>query len=217
MHTVSSPVLTHTLAPSAPALLAPDWSDHCCEPASRYVPTEFRIKQATQAWERREAHALRRAVFCVEQGVFVGSDVDAIDAKAHLLVACSCVAGDCDQVVGTVRIHEAEPGVWWGSRLAVHPSFREHGLLGSTLIKLAVGMAHAQGAHAFWAHVQGQNVPLFERLNWRLAREVLLHGRPHGLMQASLVHYPPCHTPEWGHVTVPSPSRRVKPTAQVNA
>jgi len=199
------------------AMSAPDWSDHCCEPASRYVPTEFRIKQATQAWERREAHALRRAVFCVEQGVFVGSDVDAIDAKAQLLVACSCVAGDCDQVVGTVRIHEAEPGVWWGSRLAVHPSFREHGLLGSTLIKLAVGMAHAQGAHQFWAHVQGQNVPLFERLNWRLESEVLLHGRPHGLMQASLAHYPPCHTPEWGHVTVPGASRRAQPQAKAHA
>jgi putative N-acetyltransferase (TIGR04045 family) len=208
----------HALAhPIAQGTLTPDWSDHCCEPASRYVPTEFRIKQATQAWERREALALRRAVFCVEQGVFVGSDVDPIDAHAQLLVACSCVAGDCDQVVGTVRIHEAEPGVWWGSRLAVHPAFREHGLLGSTLIKLAVGMAHAQGAHQFWAHVQGQNVPLFERLHWRLVREVRLHGRPHGLMQASLAHYPPCHTPEWGHVTVSSPSRRAKPPTQVNA
>jgi putative N-acetyltransferase (TIGR04045 family) len=213
MHTVSSAVLS----PSSPAVLASDWSDHCCETAGTYMPTEFRIKQATEAWERRDAHALRRAVFCVEQGVFVGSDVDAIDAKAQLLVACSCVAGDCDQVVGTVRIHEAEPGVWWGSRLAVHPSFREHGALGSTLIKLAVGMAHAQGAHQFWAHVQGQNVSLFERLNWRLESEALLHGRPHGLMQASLAHYPPCHTPEWGHVTVPGTSRRIKPPAQVSA
>ena len=109
MHTLSN--LSATLTHSVQALLAPDWSDHCCEPAAAYVPTEFRVKQATQAWERREALALRRAVFCVEQGVFVGSDVDAIDAQAHLLVACSCVAGDCDQVVGTVRIHEAEPGV----------------------------------------------------------------------------------------------------------
>jgi putative N-acetyltransferase (TIGR04045 family) len=217
MHTLSASSLIPAMTSGAPARLAPDWSDHCCEPASRYVPTEFRIKQATQAWERREAHALRRAVFCVEQGVFVGSDVDAIDAQAQLLVACSCVAGDCDQVVGTVRIHEAEPGVWWGSRLAVHPSFREHGLLGSTLIKLAVGMAHAQGAHQFWAHVQGQNVPLFERLNWCLESEVLLHGRPHGLMQASLAHYPPCHTPEWGHVTVPGASRRAQPQAKAHA
>ena len=217
MHTVSTPVLTRTSPPGSAALLATDWSDHCCEPPSRYVPTEFRIKQATQGWERREAHALRRAVFCAEQGLFVGTDADAIEPQAQLLVACSCVAGDCDQVVGTVRIHEAEPGVWWGSRLAVHPSFRAHGALGSTLIKLAVGMAHAQGAHEFWAHVQGQYVPLFERLKWRLAREVLLHGRPHGLMQASLAHYPPCHTPEWGHVTVSSTSRHAKPPVQVNA
>lgn len=173
-----------------------------CELPTRFRPSEFRIKQATQAWERREAHALRRAVFCVEQGVFVGDDRDAIDARAQLLVACACVAGECDQVVGTVRVHEAQPGVWWGSRLAVHPAFRHIGRLGATLIRLAVSTAHAQGAQSFWAHVQAQNVPLFERLHWQRRGELVLHGRPHALMQASLEHYPPCSTPEWGYAAL---------------
>jgi len=178
-----------------------EWGD---ESPTAFAPTEFRVKQASEAWEQRDAHALRRMVFCMEQGVFVGDDRDAIDAYAQLLVACTCVAGECDQVVGTVRIHEdpTEPGVWWGSRLAVHPSFRHVGRLGATLIRLAVGMAHAQGATAFWAHVQQQNVPLFSKLNWALHGEKLLHGRLHGLMQASLVHYPPCLEPEWGYVTL---------------
>jgi putative N-acetyltransferase (TIGR04045 family) len=107
-------------------------------------------------------------------------------------------------VVGTVRIHESpqRTGVWWGSRLAVHPSFRHAGRLGESLIRLAVGMAHAQGATEFWAHVQQQNVPLFTKLNWALHGEQLLHGRPHGLMRASLSHYPPCMAPEWGYVTL---------------
>lgn len=180
---------------------AGDWGN---ELPTAFTPNEFRVKQASEAWERREAHALRRMVFCMEQGVFLGDDRDAIDAHAQLLVACTCVAGECDQVVGTVRIHEdpAQPGAWWGSRLAVHPSFRHVGRLGATLIRLAVGMAHAQGAVEFWAHVQQQNVPLFTKLNWDLHGEQLLHGRPHGLMQASLAHYPPCMTPEWGHVTL---------------
>lgn len=182
-----------------------DWIADGCDPAAAFVPVEFRVKLATQAWERRDAHALRRAVFCVEQGVFVGDDRDGIDAQAQLLVACACVAGDCDQVVGTVRIHEAEPGCWWGSRLAVHPSFRHHGRLGATLIQLAVGMAHAKGATSFWAHVQQPNVPLFQRLHWQHHRDLVLHGRAHALMQASLPHHPPCRTPEWGYLTLARP------------
>lgn len=188
-----------------------------CDLPTGFTPVAFRIKQASEAWEQREAHALRRAVFCVEQGVFVGDDRDAIDDSAQLLVACTCVAGECDQVVGTVRIHEPEPGVWWGSRLAVHPSFRHVGRLGATLIRLAVSMAHAQGAHQFWAHVQAQNVPLFEKLHWHLHGQRVLHGRPHGLMQASLAHYPPCHAPQWGYLSLSgatqAPSRRQEQAA----
>lgn len=190
------PITTTPIA--AKALASSVW----CELPSAFCPTLFRIKQATQAWERRQAHALRRAVFCAEQGLFMGDDRDAIDAQAQLLVACTVVAGECDQVVGTVRIHPSEPGVWWGSRLAVHPSFRQQGRLGATLIRLAVGTAHAQGATEFHAHVQAQNVMLFEHLHWRSQGPLTLHGRAHAHMQASLSHYPPCTTPEWGHLTV---------------
>ena len=116
-----------------------------------------------------------------------------------------------------MRVHEAEPGVWWGSRLAVHPSYRHMGRLGATLIRLAVGMAHAQGAQAFWAHVQRQNVPLFQKLNWRLHGERVLHGQAHGLMSASMAHYPPCMQPEWGYLTLAgahgAPTERVKEAA----
>ena len=172
-----------------------------CELPIDFAPAAFRIKCVSEPWERREALALRRAVFCVEQGLFVGNDLDAIDADATLLVACACVAGECDQVVGTVRIHQPEPGVWWGSRLAVHPSFRHVGRIGATLIRLAVCSAHAQGARTFWAHVQRANVPLFERVHWQRLADVSLHGRPHALMQADLMQHPPCHAPDWGFLT----------------
>jgi putative N-acetyltransferase (TIGR04045 family) len=166
-----------------------------------FVPTQFRVKWVTEAWEHEQAHALRRAVFCIEQGVFVGDDRDAVDDTAQLIVALSCIAGMPDQVVGTVRIHQPEPAVWGGSRLAVHAAFRQHGRIGATLIQLAVRSAHAVGCDRFMAHVQSQNGPLFRRLRWNTLDELAIHGRPHLLMQADLAHYPPCHDPQHGLMT----------------
>lgn len=174
--------------------------DRLDEP-SDFMPCEFRVKWAASDWEREQAHSLRRAVFCVEQGVFLGDDRDSIDAHAQSIVAVSCVGGAPDEVVGTVRIHEESPGLWWGSRLAVHAAFRHHGRIGATLIRLAVSSAHARGAHTFLAHVQSQNVPMFERLHWTALQAEMLHGRAHHLMQADLAQYPPCSTPDNGFVT----------------
>jgi putative N-acetyltransferase (TIGR04045 family) len=166
-----------------------------------YTPTEYRIKWTTLSWEADEAHKLRRAVFCIEQGIFVGDDRDEIDERAQQLVAVSCIAGMPEQVVGTVRIHQEEPGVWFGSRLAVHAAFRRHGKIGATLIRLAVTSAHALGCQTFLAHVQSQNVPLFRALHWDALSQEMLLGRSHHLMQAQLEHYPPCTTPRSGFVT----------------
>ncbi|XAH24042.1 MSMEG_0567/Sll0786 family nitrogen starvation N-acetyltransferase [Xylophilus sp. GW821-FHT01B05] len=178
-------------------LAAPPVAERFCDLPLAFMPCEFRIKWASADWEREQAQRLRRAVFCVEQGIFPGDDRDAIDAHAQPLVALSCVAGMPDQVVGTVRIHAdaEEAGCWWGSRLAVHPSFRLQARLASTLIALAVRSAHACGSRRFLAHVQQQNVPLFQRLHWQPLGEETLHGRPHMRMQADLDFYPPCHDP----------------------
>jgi putative N-acetyltransferase (TIGR04045 family) len=172
-----------------------------CELDAAFVPCEFRVKWADGGWEIAQARALRRAVFCAEQGVFEGDDLDAIDAHAQTLVAVSALGGMPDQVVGTVRIHATDDGIWWGSRLAVHSALRKHGHLGAGLIRLAVSSAHARGCRVFLAHVQSQNLALFEKLHWRALRAETLHGRPHHLMQADLAHYPPCHDPLTGFVT----------------
>ncbi|WP_438392585.1 MSMEG_0567/Sll0786 family nitrogen starvation N-acetyltransferase [Caballeronia sp. DA-9] len=175
--------------------------------ARLYMPASYTIKWITLPWEAREAYKLRRAVFCVEQGIFPGDDRDEIDDRAQLLVAVSCVGGMPEQVVGTVRIHEDEPYVWTGSRLAVHAAFRRHGKIGATLIRLAVSSAHALGCRTFLAHVQSQNAPLFHSLHWTTLSEELMHGRPHHLMRADLDFYPPCITPQSGFVTHYSSSR----------
>jgi putative N-acetyltransferase (TIGR04045 family) len=176
-----------------------------CELPTAFAPCAFRIKSADSSWELAECRRLRRAVFCIEQGVFVGDDVDALDAHAQVLVALSCVGGMNEQVVGTVRIHRAaadvDDGRWWGSRLAVHAAYRNHGHLGASLIRLAVCSARALGCSEFRAHVQLQNQALFEKLHWRSLGGQSLHGRAHVLMQADLAHYPPCHDPGSGFVT----------------
>ena len=160
-------------------------------PIRPFLPGEYRVKLAAAPWEVAGHHALRRAIFCAEQGIFAESDRDAIDAAATPIVALSCMLGDPDEVVGVVRIHEAEPGIWWGSRLGVHRDFRRIGPLGAELIRLAVSTAHARGCRTFLAHVQEQNVGLFRRLHWETLRELELHGRTHLQMRADLAHYAP--------------------------
>lgn len=156
-----------------------------------FLPGQYRIALAQAAWERNGHFRLRREVFCAEQRVFAGDDRDALDEDAIPLVASTCLLGAPDQVVGAVRIHEASPGVWWGSRLAVDAGHRSVGRLGAELIRLAVSTAHARGCTEFLAHVQAQNVLLFRRLHWDTLEVVTLHGMPHHRMRARLGHYPP--------------------------
>ena len=141
---------------------------------------------------------MRRAVFCAEQGIFEADDRDAIDDLAIPIVAISSLFVIADSVVGTVRIHEAESGIWWGSRLAVAHDYRRAGALGAALIRLAVGSAHARGCREFYAYVQSRNALLFQRLHWETLDRVDLHGRPHHHMRADLDHYPPLADPETG-------------------
>jgi putative N-acetyltransferase (TIGR04045 family) len=174
------------------------------DPVPPHQPSHFRVKFAIAPWERRACAALRRQVFCVEQGLFVGDDRDTVDAHAIPICALSTLGGEADAVVGTVRIHAVpeRPGEWWGSRLAVAKPFRSAAALGTGLIRLAVSAAHARGCARFLAHVQEGNAALFERLNWTSLAPLDLHGRPHRLMQADLAAYPPVLDPEHGLVMI---------------
>lgn len=172
------------------------------EPFKPFVASEYQVKLATAAWEHRSALALRRRVFCEEQQIFEGDDRDAVDDVATTIVAVSLLAVAFDEVVGTVRIHEAEGAVWWGSRLAVDPGHRRVASLGAALIRLAVSSAHARGCRRFLAHVQAQNALLFQRLHWTTLAEVEMHGRLHHRMEADLAFYPPISDAETGFVSL---------------
>ncbi len=173
-------------------------------PPQAFIPGEFRIKHVAADWERQSCAELRRAVFCDEQRIFDADDADALDARALPIAAIACVAGIGERVVGTVRILQpdaAQPALWAGSRLAVHPDYRRSAWLGSELIRHAVCTAHARSCTRFIAQVQVQNVKLFERLHWSSLQAIEVQGRPHVLMEAQLDHYPPRHADEIGFYT----------------
>jgi len=155
-----------------------------------FIPMHYVVRLARTPWERAGHHALRRAVFCEEQHVFEHDDRDAIDDHALPIIAAYCTAGMPERVVGAVRIHQPEPGIWRGSRLAVHPEHRKLSRIGAELIRMAVCTAHGLGARQFFAQVQEQNVLFFRRLHWRSIGETTLHGLPHHEMEANLVRYP---------------------------
>lgn len=155
-----------------------------------FIPTEYVVRLARTPWERAGYHALRRDVFCIEQKVFINDDQDAIDQVAIPIIAACCMAGIPDRIVGAVRIHQAEPGLWRGSRLAVHAEHRKIGRIGAELIRMAVSTAHGLGATRFLAQVQEQNVLFFRRLHWKSLGSVMLHGLLHHDMQADLSRYP---------------------------
>jgi putative N-acetyltransferase (TIGR04045 family) len=163
--------------------------DDVLSPPAAFMPGEYRVEQALTSWLQAGCYALRREVFCQEQKIFERDDRDTVDEACLLLAASSCLFGHGDEVVGTVRIHEPEAGLWWGSRLAVSRPFRRVGGLGAALIKLAVGTAKFHGAQVFLAHVQKQNLPLFQALHWSVLDEKDIHGKPHYLMQADISAY----------------------------
>ncbi len=173
------------------------------EPVPPFFASEYRVKFATNRFELQGAEDLRRQVFCGEQKIFADHDRDDIDRHAIPIVALTSLGIVTDEVVGTVRIHEAAPGVWWGSRLAVTQKYRKVGALGSALIRLAVSSAHARGCQTFLANVQYQNVKLFERMHWRSLSEIELHGVAHYRMQADLDFYPPLEDAATGFLVRP--------------
>jgi putative N-acetyltransferase (TIGR04045 family) len=151
------------------------------------VTDGYTCRLARGQGERSAYFGLRRAIFCEEQRLFVGSDRDAIDDDAFPIV---CLA-DSGRVVGVVRIWEDASGCWWGGRLGVHAEFRTVGAIGRWLVLAAVGTARAWGARQFRAVVQRPNVPFFRRMHWRSVQEVELLGQLHHLMEVEVERYAP--------------------------
>lgn len=142
------------------------------------------VVEATGAADLRAYARLRHRVFVEEQLLFEHTDADDVDGDPRTRVL---VARDRDgTVLAGVRIHPATEGRdlgWWrGSRLAVAPGARDGRGLGAALVRAACALAETVGALRFDATVQEQNEVLFARLGWRRREAIIVHGRPHVLM-----------------------------------
>ena len=143
------------------------------------VRTEV-CRVATSPDELLAHHAVRHAVFVVEQGVFVDSDLDAHDASSATLHVVGTVDG---LVAGTVRLYALTGGEWRGDRLAVLPDHRT-GRLGGTLVRFAVATAAGHGGDRMTAMVQQANELFFRRLGWHPTGPVIDYvGLPHVPME----------------------------------
>jgi putative N-acetyltransferase (TIGR04045 family) len=148
----------------------------------RRRPVALRL---TRDGHERAAHlAIRHAVFVVEQGLFEGDDVDAVDAAAGTLHALGWVDG---VAAGTVRLYECgAAGDWRGDRLAVLPDAR-HTTLGASLVRFAVRTAGERGGSRMDAMIQLPNVGFFEALGWARDGAVRrFHGVEHQPMAIAL-------------------------------
>lgn len=149
----------------------------------------FELAQTPQ--DIRAYFRLRRSIFCEEQGLFSGDDLDETDETAYPIVAVehNILAGR--RVVGIVRIYETESRFWYGGRLGVHSDYRRVGRIGKGLIQKAVTTANGWGCDRFLATVQLQNVRFFRRLHWNSLQTIEICDRPHHLMEADLSFYAP--------------------------
>jgi putative N-acetyltransferase (TIGR04045 family) len=137
--------------------------------------------------ELAEHFEIRRAVFCLEQGMFGGTDDR--DARDDAAATLHAVGAERGVVGGTVRLYPLSGdggGLWQGDRLAVLPAFR-HGSLGGSLVRFAVRTAGARGGERMIAMIQLPNVRFFLGLGWSLDGDVVeFHGRAHQPMAIAL-------------------------------
>jgi putative N-acetyltransferase (TIGR04045 family) len=128
--------------------------------------------------EELETHyRIRHQVFVEEQQLFAGSDRDHHDDEpgvVHVLAFLN------DEPVGTVRLFPLAEGdrLWQGDRLAVLRSARILGL-GRPLVRFAVATAGERGGREMVAHIQLQNVALFERIGWHKNGDVEIYVGVH--------------------------------------
>jgi putative N-acetyltransferase (TIGR04045 family) len=155
-------------------------------PVAEAARAALECRVAADAAERARHFAVRRAVFCAEQGMFGGADDR--DARDDSAVTLHAVGVEDGVVGGTVRLYplDAAARVWQGDRLAVLPPFR-HGSLGGSLVRFAVRTAGERGGERMVAMIQLANVRFFLALGWALDGSVVeFHGREHQPMAIAL-------------------------------
>jgi putative N-acetyltransferase (TIGR04045 family) len=125
---------------------------------------KIECRPAVTAEDLDTHYRIRHEVFVEEQQLFSGTDRDEYDDDPDVVHVLAFVN---DDPVGTVRLFPLDRAdrLWQGDRLAVLRSARILGL-GRPLVRFAVATAGERDGREMVAHIQVQNVALFERLGW---------------------------------------------------
>jgi predicted GNAT family N-acyltransferase len=128
--------------------------------------------------ELEQAMALRRRVFCEEQGVDPSAEFDGLDEHCRQIVAL-----EDGVVIGTCRLRGLEPGAVKLERMAVERSWRVSGA-GRSLCDAADRLAGEMGASRIVLHAQRQAEGFYASCGYAPRGETFIEeGIPHVLME----------------------------------
>lgn len=138
------------------------------------------IREARESAEIDAALALRREVFCGEQGVSAAEEFDGLDDEAQHLVAV-----EDGLVVATCRLMHEGTETKLG-RLAVQAGARRRGIA-SGLLALADDLARARGSERIVLHAQTAARALYENDGYEPRGDVFYEARiEHVTMEKAL-------------------------------
>jgi hypothetical protein len=163
-------------------------------PLRTFRPCEFRVEVGHRRLGAARPSRCAGRCSASSRACSPATTATPIDASAQMIVALACVGGVPDDVVGTVRIHEAEPGLWWGSRLAVHAAFRHHGRIGATLIRLAVAAPMRWAATPSWPTCRARTCRCSSASTGSAGAAACTAGRT-SACRPTWRWYPACHDP----------------------
>ena len=122
-------------------------------------PREIAIRDADGPGDMTACFAIRRAVFCVEQGVSEALEIDGRDPDCrHFILRID------GRAVGTARVRPLEPGVAKIERVAILAQHRGGGL-GGALMRHVLAALDAQGLAAL-LHAQAHSETFYRALGF---------------------------------------------------
>lgn len=142
---------------------------------------ELTIEEVADGAVLPEAFAIRRAVFCREQGVPEAEEMDGRDAACrHYLVRA------LGQPIATARIMQAGPGCEKVQRVAVMARHRRGGI-GTALMRRIIEDAQARGVRRLELDAQCYVEAFYRALGFVTESDVFLEaGIPHVRMARAL-------------------------------
>lgn len=123
------------------------------------------IIEAETAAQRRQARAIRRAVFVEEQGIPAALDADGRDAIGRHVLAL-----DAGRPAATGRLIVEADGTGTLARIAVLPAYRGQGL-GRRIVERLEGLARQAGCREVRLHAHAHLEPFYARMQYRAQPE----------------------------------------------